>query len=75
MIINILKNVSKKPQPILKDHSEKILDIQYMIAEIKNSKNELVYEVEDIGQKLKQKENDVANRRGKRTSLAVSTSK
>lgn len=46
-----------------------------MTAEIKNSKNELVYEVEDIGQKLKQKENDMANRRGKRTSLAVSTSK
>lgn len=46
----------KKSQSILKDHSEnKKKDFRYtnMIAEIKNSKKELVDEVEDISQKVK----------------------
>ena len=46
-----------------------------MMTEIKNSRKGLVDEVEEIPQKVKQKEKDMANGRGKRTKIGVPTFK
>lgn len=54
---------------------EHLLDIQNMMTEIKNSRKGLVDEVEEIPQKVKQKEKDMVNGRGKRTTTGVPTFK